>query len=175
MSSTRSVPAATPRPSWHDALRHLPASLLLRASVLASRVAGRPLRVSLGLVFLWFGALKVAGHSDAYGLIAATVPVNPRLFVPALGAVELTLGLGMLAGWARRLMPVAMIAHLSGTFLTFAAAPGRMFRGADPLLLTMTGEFVVKNLVLIGAAAVLLGSVTTSPGRIRRHDPAQKS
>ena len=173
MSSIRPTPVPTPaqtprrvaRPSRSDLVRRLPALLLLLAGDLASRAGGRLLRIALGLVFLWFGALKVVGHSDAYGLVAATVPVDPQLFVPALGAVELVLGLGLLVGRARRLVPAAMIAHLCGTFLTFAAAPGRMFHGADPLLLTMTGEFVVKNVVLIAAAAVLLGAARPVGGR----------
>lgn len=160
MSSTRSasIPTQTPRRL---------ARPLIRASELAGRGGIRLLRVPLGLVFLWFGVLKVVGRSDAYALVAATVPVDPRLFVPALGAIELVLGLAMLTGWARRLAPAAMIAHLTGTFLTFAAAPGQMFRGGDPLLLTMTGEFVVKNLVLIGAAAVLLGATRPASASVR--------
>ena len=41
--------------------------------------------------------------------------------------------------------------RLAGTFSAFVIAPGWMFRGGDPLLLTANGEFVVKSLVLITA------------------------
>lgn len=54
---------------------------------------------------------------------------------------------------------------------TFVTAPGWMWRGGNPLLLTTDGEFVLKNLVLISAALVLLGvssriRTSTAEGRV---------
>jgi putative oxidoreductase len=116
------------------------------------------LRIALGLVYLWFGLLKIFGDSPVAGLLGATVPwVNPGLLVPALGWVEVGLGLALLAGQPRRLALLAVAAHLSGTFLTFVDAPGQVIRDGNPFLLTASGEFVLKNLVLICAALVLLG------------------
>ena len=44
------------------------------------------LRVALGIVFVWFGGLKVIGGSPAADLVAATVYVVPaEVFVPILG------------------------------------------------------------------------------------------
>jgi putative oxidoreductase len=116
------------------------------------------LRISLGLVFLWFGLLKVFGDSPVADLIGATVPwVDPGLLVPVLGWIEVGLGLALLAGRPRRLALLAAAAHLSGTFLTFIEAPSQMIRDGNPFMLTASGEFVLKNLVLICAALVLLG------------------
>jgi putative oxidoreductase len=42
-----------------------------------------------------------------------------------------------------------------GTFLTFIVLPDVTFRDGNPFLLTVEGEFVVKNLVLISAALVV--------------------
>jgi putative oxidoreductase len=150
----------------HGAAEHAVAALDL-ASALASRVGVAVLRYSLALIFCWFGALKLLGLSPVYNLIGATLPwFNPAVVVPLLGAVEVLLGIGLLIPRARRLVMVALVAHLSGTFLTFLDAPGWMFQGADPLRLTANGEFVLKNLVLISAALVLLGA-TSSQGRKR--------
>jgi putative oxidoreductase len=114
------------------------------------------LRILLGLLFVWFGGLKVAGVSPVKAMVAATLPwADPNVIVPVLGGVEVLLGLGLLSGVALRLVLPALALHLTGTFLTFVMLPAQMFHSSDPLLLTENGEFVIKNLVLISAALVL--------------------
>ncbi len=115
------------------------------------------LRILLGTVFIWFGALKLADVSPVGGLVAGTLPWAPhQVSVPLLGSVEVVLGLALVAGIFLRLVLPAVAAHLAGTFLTFVMLPQLMFRHNDPLLLTADGEFVMKNLVLIGATLVLI-------------------
>ncbi|HEU4422822.1 MAG TPA: hypothetical protein VFR67_09855, partial [Pilimelia sp.] len=47
------------------------------------------LRVALGVVFVWFGALKVADVSPVGDLVASTLPfLDADLVVPGLGAFE---------------------------------------------------------------------------------------
>ncbi len=59
------------------------------------------LRISLGIVFVWFGALKVFDVSPVSDLVARTVYwVDPDLFVPALGAFEMFVGLMLLLAGA---------------------------------------------------------------------------
>lgn len=137
--------------------------LMRRARVLDRLAADtlRPLalpalRAVLGLIFIWFGGLKVIGFSPVKAMVAGTLPwADPNVIVPLLGGVEVLLGLGLLAGVALSLVLPALVAHLAGTFLTFVMLPGQMFHGSDPLLLTQDGEFVMKNLVLIGVTLVL--------------------
>jgi len=139
-----------------DRQRIRPSTELLNE--VAGRHSARLLRYSLALVYVWFGSLKLIGASPVYALIGATLPwFDPHLTVPALGVVEISLGVGLLSGRAPRLVLVAILAHLFGTFLIFAIAPGWAFHGHNPLRLTGDGEFVLKNLVLICAATVLLG------------------
>jgi uncharacterized membrane protein YkgB len=127
-------------------------------SVLSARIGVPVLRIALGLVYVWFGGLKVFGRSEVFHLVAVTLPfVNPYVFVPVLGVIEVLLGIGLCTGRMSRLVLFGVLAHLAGTFLTFITAPGWMWRGDDPLLLTTDGEFVLKNLVLISAVLVLLG------------------
>src|ERR1700752_3378254 len=122
------------------------------------------LRVLMGLVFVWFGALKVAGTSPVGDLVARTLPwVDRDIVVPALGSVEVLLGLGLVFGLGLRLVLPFAAAHLAGTFLTFVMVPQLMFRHGDPMLLTADGEFVLKNLVLISAPLVLIAP-GSSPG-----------
>src|SRR6266545_1784590 len=127
-----------------------------RAEGLLRRVTLPALRISLGLVFVWFGLLKVVGDSPVAELVSAAVPwVDQRVLVPTLGWVEIVLGLALLAGRPRRLALIAVAAHLAGTFLVFIQAPSLVIAGGNPLLLTGNGEFVLKNVVLICAALVL--------------------
>ena len=122
------------------------------------RFAPLALRMSLALVFVWFGALKVTGDSPVAGLIGQTLPfMSPDITVPALGIVEIAIGLVVAVGWARRVTLLVLAGHLTGTFLSFVTATELMFVGRNPLLLTADGEFVIKNLVLISAALVLIG------------------
>jgi len=114
------------------------------------------LRVSLGLVFVWFGGLKVAGVTPAKDLVAGTLPwFDPDWFVPALGSFEVLIGLGLVSGLLLGWVCAAMVAHLGGTFLTVVMQPDALFQHGNPLMLTMEGEFVAKNLVLITAALVI--------------------
>jgi len=115
------------------------------------------LRVMLGVTFIWFGALKVLGVSPVEALVARTLPfLDPAVLFPVLGAAEVGLGAALVAGVLLRLVLPVLVGHLAGTFLTFVMAHDLVFTGANPLLLTADGEFVMKNLVLISAAVVLL-------------------
>ena len=113
----------------------------------------RLLRTSLGVVFLWFGMLKVIGLSPVSNLVAvATYWVSPIVSVPVLGIFEVALGLGLLTGLALRLTLFLFWLHLAGTFLVLVLRPDIAFQNGNPLFLTAEGEFVIKNLVLIAGA-----------------------
>jgi uncharacterized membrane protein YkgB len=110
----------------------------------------------LGVVFIWFGALKFSSASPVGELVAHTVPFLPaKLFVPALGGFEVLLGLGLLLGRQLEIVAGLMVLHLTGTFLVLVTQPSIAFQHGNPFMLTMTGEFVVKNVVLITAGIVL--------------------
>lgn len=116
------------------------------------------LRFALATVFIWFGALKIADRSPVAALVADTVTWLPEGFiVPAMGVVEVAIGVGLLLGVGLRIVLLMFIAQMLGTFLVFVTQPGASFQEGNPLLLTTTGEFVVKNLVLI-AAGLAVGS-----------------
>jgi putative oxidoreductase len=115
------------------------------------------LRMLLGLVFIWFGGLKVTAHSPVEALVGQTLPfADLHLVMIVLGSLEVALGILVITGLFVRCALWVLAAHLAGTFLTFVDAPHLMITGGDPLLLTADGEFVLKNLVLIAAAMVLI-------------------
>ncbi|GJF29100.1 hypothetical protein KNE206_18000 [Kitasatospora sp. NE20-6] len=120
------------------------------------------LRAGLGLLYVWFGVLKVMERSPAAVLVTGTVPGHPGgWIVPALGWFEVALGLWLLTGRVLVLALPVLGAHLCGTFGVLVLMPGTAFAGGNPLMLTLVGEFVVKNLVLLAAVLV----VTTGSAR----------
>jgi uncharacterized membrane protein YkgB len=127
------------------------------------------LRIALGIVFVWFGLLKIVDRSPVGELVARTVYwVNPEFFVPFLGYWEVLVGLGLLTGVALRLILLLFWLQMAGTFLVLVLRPELAFQRGNPLLLTTTGEFVIKNLVLI-AAGLVIGSAIR-PGAAERSD-----
>ena len=125
------------------------------------RVAVPLLRVSLGLVFVWFGLLKVFEVSPVSELVASTVYWFDALWVvPALGVVEVFVGTCLLLGRLMRLTLLLFALQMVGTFLVLIVQPDIAFQRGNPLLLTVEGEFVVKNLVLLSAGMVVGSSVT---------------
>ena len=120
----------------------------------------RILRICLGIVFFWFGLLKVMGRSPVAQLVAQTVYwVPPKFFVPFLGAWEMAVGVGLLFAVALRLTLFLFWLQMAGTFLVLVLRPDIAFQGGNPFLLTTEGEFVVKNLVLIAAGLAVGGTV----------------
>jgi putative oxidoreductase len=128
-----------------------------RAVEINARYAATALRLALAVVFVWFGALKLAGVSPVENLLAETLPfIDPGISVPVLGGVEVALGIALAIGRLPRIVLLVMVGHLAGTFLTFVTASELMW-GDGFLELTADGEFVVKNLVFITAALMLIG------------------
>jgi putative oxidoreductase len=132
------------------------------------------LRISLGLVFIWFGALKVADVTPAHELVAGTIPfLDAGWLVPALGWFEIAVGGMLVSGYLLGWVCAAMVAHLGGTFLTVVMQPEVLFQHGNPFMLTMEGEFVAKNLVLMTAAVVIAAWARRVPGRGARSVPAE--
>jgi uncharacterized membrane protein YkgB len=123
--------------------------------------AGIPvLRVALGLVFFWFGALKlVPGLSPAEDLVLATMPLLPgRSFMLILALWEMAIGLGFLFGRALRFTILLLFLQMPGTLSPVLLLPERVFT-VFPYGLTLEGQYIVKNLVLIAAALVIGATV----------------
>jgi putative oxidoreductase len=120
------------------------------------RIALPALRISLGVVFIWFGALKLLDVSPVSGLVARTVYwFDPDIVVPALGVFEIAVGSMLVLNKLLRVALALFAGQMVGTFLVFAVLPNVAFRDGNPLLLTVEGEFVVKNLVLLTAGMVV--------------------
>ena len=131
-----------------------------RIIVLMNRWSIPALRFALGVVYVWFGALKlVPGLSPAEDLVVATVPFLPgTFFVPFLGLWEIAIGLGFLTGKALRVTILLLLLQMPGTMAPVVLLPDRVF-ATFPFGLTLEGQYIVKNLVLVGAALAVGATV----------------
>jgi uncharacterized membrane protein YkgB len=129
------------------------------------------LRVALGVVFFWFGALKlVPGLSPAEDLVMATVPFLPgRTFMVVLAVWEMAIGLGFLTGRVLRITILLLFLQMPGTLSPIVLLPDRVFT-AFPFALTLEGQYIVKNLVLI-AAALVIGATVRGGRLVDQADP----
>jgi uncharacterized membrane protein YkgB len=117
------------------------------------------LRVGMGIVFFWFGALKFLGMSPAAALVVKTMSWLPIPgFIHILGVWEMTIGLCFIYKPLLRVALMLLFLHMPGTFLPIVLLPGEVFR-AFPFVLTLEGQYIVKNLVVIAAAIVIGGKI----------------
>jgi uncharacterized membrane protein YkgB len=113
------------------------------------------LRISLGIIFIWFGILKPFGLSPAQELVANTVYwFSPTWFVPFLGWWEVMIGICLLYKPLIRLGILLMGVQMAGTFLPLILLPNIVY-GNTPFVLTLEGQYIVKNIILISAAIVI--------------------
>jgi uncharacterized membrane protein YkgB len=116
-------------------------------------------RLALGIVFIWFGALKMIGDlSPAYDLVAATVYwLTPEIIIPLIGLWEVAIGVAFLFPPLTRLALLLLIPQMPATFLPLVLLPAVTFT-VVPWGLTLEGQYIVKNLVIIACALIIGGT-----------------
>ena len=140
-----------------------------------ARASVPTLRVGLGIVFLWFGALKfVPGLSPAEDLATRTITqltggaVPPSTSLPILAVWETLIGVGLLSGRFLRATLFLLAVQMAGTITPLFLFPGETFT-AFPYAPTLEGQYIIKNVVLIGAAMVV--GATVRGGRLVPEPP----
>jgi uncharacterized membrane protein YphA (DoxX/SURF4 family) len=128
------------------------------------------LRISLGIVFLWFGVLKFfPGLSPAQALAGKTIRaltfglVSPETAVLVLAVWESLIGLGLILGVFLRATLLLLWLQMLGTITPLVIFPGESFQ-RFPFAPTLEGQYIIKNLVLISAGIVI--GATVRGGRL---------
>lgn len=118
------------------------------------------LRISMGIVFIWFGALKFWPNlSPAEDLIRESITFLPmNLFLPFLALWEIVIGIGFLMGKFTRVTILLLFLQMPGTISPVFLRPDLVFT-QFPFGLTLEGQYIVKNLVLISAGLVVGATV----------------
>lgn len=143
------------------------------------------LRISLGVMFLGFGALKfVPDLSPAQDLVLTTTRILTFGLVPdvvalvAVAVLECTIGVCLLRGGPLLKVAVALLAPLLiGILSPLVLLPGRMFPGPFHAP-TLEAQYVLKDLVLVAAvmtlATVLRGATLQHPDEVGAADEASQ-
>lgn len=128
-------------------------------------------RLALGLVFLWFGAIKfVPGWSPAADLAIRTIDkltlglVPASVGLPMLALWESLIGIGLLSGRFLRLTLLLLFLQMPGTMLPLLFFPSETFVHI-PYSPTLEGQYIIKNLVLV-SAAIVVGSTVRGGGLV---------
>jgi uncharacterized membrane protein YkgB len=128
-------------------------------------------RLGLGAIFLWFGALKFVPRLSPADELAG--PTVERLTAGALDAkqgvllaavMECLIGLGLLSNRFVRATLLLLGVQMLGTLSPLVLFPERTFRH-PPIVPTLEGQYILKNVVLVGAAMVVGSRVRD--GRVR--------
>ncbi len=119
------------------------------------------LRISMGIVFLWFGALKFfPGLSPAADLATRTIErltfglIAPEAALLILAVWESLIGLGLIFGVFMRFTLLLLFVQMLGTITPIFLFPQEVFT-AIPYAPTLEGQYIFKNMVLISAGLVI--------------------
>jgi len=123
------------------------------------------LRVSIGIIFLWFGALKFfAGASPAEALAIDTITtltfglINETTIILLLAILEVVIGIGLIFNIKMRAILLLLGLQMFGTFTPIALFPELVF-SQFPYALTLEGQYIIKNLIIVSAAIVIGATV----------------
>ncbi|MBI5928789.1 MAG: DoxX family protein [Chloroflexi bacterium] len=123
------------------------------------------LRVSVGIVFFWFGVLKFfPSLSPAEELAARTIEtltfglLKENISLPILAFWECAIGVGLLTGKFMRVTLLLLFAQMSGTILPLFFFPSETFT-KFPYAATLEGQYIIKNMVLVSAGLVMWATV----------------
>jgi uncharacterized membrane protein YkgB len=117
------------------------------------------LRLSMGLIYIWYGILKIIGISPVEELVfRATYWIGTHNFVIFLGFFEVLIGLFLAIKKCLRLGLILFFLQFPGTFLPLFLNPEDCFTFI-PFGLTLEGQYIFKNLILFSGALILIASL----------------
>lgn len=137
----------------------------MRLTTVMSRYGVVALRISVGVVFFWFGILKFfPALSPAEDLASRTIEtltfgvIQPNISLPILAAWEVLIGLGLITGKFMRITLLLLFMQMLGTITPLFLFPTETFT-QFPYAPTLEGQYIIKNVVLVSAAFVIGATV----------------
>jgi uncharacterized membrane protein YkgB len=122
------------------------------------RIAFPFLRISLGGVLFWIGALKYFHPAPIVALLKASFLLSylaTNGFVYLLATLEIIAAVLLLGNIAVRYVGVLVVLLFVGTLAIFFSAPAVTYGTAGFPNLSLAGQFLVKDFVLAAAALTL--------------------
>lgn len=130
------------------------------------------MRIAIGLVYLWFGTLKFfPGLSPAEELATDTISmltfhiIAPNMELVVLAILEVAIGIFLILNIKTTIAIYVALFHILFTFSPLFFFYDKSFNG-NPIALTLVGQYIIKNLIIIGALWVLLKESKTHENSI---------
>ena len=123
------------------------------------------LRLSIGIIFFWFGILKYfEGLSPAEGIAVRTIEFitfglfSEKIILYGLATWEVFIGIGLIFKIFLRETLLLLYLQMIGTFMPVFLFPNEVF-AVFPYSLTIEGQYIIKNIVIMSAGIVLGATV----------------
>lgn len=117
-------------------------------------------RISLGIVFLWFGTLKFFPNTSPAEIIAQRTMdkltlgiVTSEVSYIILAIVETAFGIFLISNIFQKMIAPLALGHLVMTFSPMLLFPSEIFSGI--FVPTLLGQYIIKNLVLFSALLLI--------------------
>lgn len=134
------------------------------------------LRISIGVIFLWFGILKFfPGLSPAEDLAVSTIRImtfglaGDQTILYSLAALETLIGAGLIGNMFMRVTLLLLFMQMAGTFFPVILFPRDVFV-VFPYALTLEGQYIIKNLIII-SAGIVIGSTVRNESKVMYRKP----
>jgi uncharacterized membrane protein YkgB len=126
-------------------------------SQLIARISYPFLRIAMGIVLVWIGGLKFVDPSPVVGLIGASpfAFLASNSFVYLLGVAEVIVGALLFANIKVQYVGILTMGLFVGTLAILILTPKVAYGDAGFPLLSLPGEFLLKDIVLMAASASL--------------------
>ncbi len=126
-------------------------------------------RISLFVVFFWFGLLKLLGMSPAGSLVHAlfdqTIHFIPfAIFYALFAAFECLIGILFLIKGAERVVFPMLLFHMITTALPLFLLPHDTWQAF--MVPTLEGQYIIKNLVIIATAIGIVAHLHPLPRKV---------
>jgi len=124
------------------------------------------IRISFGIVFIWFGVLKLFGLSSVETLLKATAEMlplgTPGFWLIIIGWWEVAIGITFLFKKTTKIAIALLFLQMFGTFMPLVLLPEIIYCDGNIFMPTLEGKYIIKNIFLISAALVLGGTLYKS-------------
>ena len=116
-------------------------------------------RIPLFVIFFWFGFLKILDLSPAQQFVQDTVYWMPFLsaadWTVVIGIWEVFIAVFFLFKRTTFIAMILLLIQMTGTFLPLVILPDVTFQNSNPLLPTLEGQYIIKNIIIITAALII--------------------
>ena len=110
-------------------------------------------RIPIFIIFFWFGFLKIMDLSPAQQLVKDTVYWMPFLSAASwtyvIGVWEVLIAICFLFKRTTLIAMILLFLQMSGTFLPLVILPEVTFQNSNPLLPTLEGQYIIKNIIIL--------------------------